>query len=55
MIHYIFDEFFHVISYMKTTYPFDDFNNISLFDLSMALLFVSIVITIFFGGSDNAE
>lgn len=53
MIHYIFDEFVHIISYMKTTYPFDDLNTVSLFDLSMALLFVSITVEIFFGGNNN--
>ena len=47
MLHYIFDEFFYVISLMKTTYPLDDFNTVSLYDFSLALLFVAITVTIF--------
>lgn len=52
MLQYIFDTFFYVLSYMKTTYPFDDIN-FSLFDLSVALLFVSVVITVFFGREED--
>lgn len=54
MIKYIIGEFSYIISQMKTIYPFDDLNTFSLFDLSLALLFVSITIEIFVGGDDNA-
>lgn len=53
MINYIFGEFIHLINIMRTTYPFDDFNTISLFDFVVSLLFVSITVEIFVGGSNN--
>lgn len=55
MLHYVFDTFFYIISLMKTTYPFEDFNTISLYDFSLALLFVSITVTIFVNNNTKED